>query len=82
MVFCHFCRFFDVFVGFITVMSEGFLTLVLLTFVSLLVATLRTVLSCKLTVGMSICRLIVLSSVLYHASLNSRACLVCARLSR
>ena len=29
--------------------------------------------------GISTCRLIVLPSILYHASLNSRACFVCAR---
>jgi hypothetical protein len=30
-------------------------------------------------VGISTCRLIVLPSILYHTSLNSRACFVCAR---
>ena len=29
--------------------------------------------------GISTCRLIVLPSILYHVSLNSRACFVCAR---
>jgi hypothetical protein len=33
-------------------------------------------------VGISTCLLIVLPSILYHASLNSRACFVCARPSR
>ena len=51
--------------------------LVLVILVSLLAEFLRTVLSWK-TVGMSLRRLIV-SSMLYHASLNLRACLVCAR---
>ena len=36
--------------------------------------------SCKYIVGISTCRLIVLPPIiLYHASLNSRACFVCVR---
>ena len=56
-----------------------FSMLVLVILVLLLTEFLRTVLSCKWTVGMSMCRLIVSSSVLCHASLNSRAYFVCAR---